>query len=946
MPLSTDLAKTLLSRTNSEVRFRKIDRILYSTDASNYSVEPLGVVIPRTAEDVAETVKIAGELGVSILPRGGGTGLAGQCLGSGIAVDMSKYMDGVIGIDAENKTATVRPGICVGRLNSIAAEKGLMFGPDPASAKVATAGGVVASNGTGAHSIVYGMAGDNVTSLKSVLHTGEEVSFSSSGCSDMALFSTLLQYRYANRELVAEKFPKHWRRASGYSLNYLLDDTFNPAKLFASSEGTFGITTELTLKLVEKPAHTALAVLQFDNLLSAIESVPLLLESNPSAVELIDGMLIGLTRKHGGFSHLLSFVNGAPEAVLAVEFFGKTADECRSKAQNFVGSLNEKGLRCEKGLAVSRDEQAKVWGVRTAGLGLLMSSRSAAKPVPCIEDVSVPVPFLAAYTREISEVFSSLGLKAGFYAHASAGCLHVRPLIDLSTEKGAAIMEEVSDAALGLALKYGGVMSGEHGDGLQRSHLNERLFGAEIYGAMTDLKNIFDPGNVFNPGKVVNCSNDVKENIRNRTRGDSSRISPLLEWGDEGIASAIDICNGQGVCRKTDGAMCPSFMATLDEAHTTRARANLLRAALNGEVDADFLLSDEAEEVFSLCVGCKACKTECPSSVDVAKMKTEFLALRGSSPGFSAADRIFSDIHSISSLMSKASRFVNFALRGGIADYALGLVGMDSRRRLPRLSDEKFSDWFLQRKKGAGSISGTGKKAVYFHDTWAEFYNPAAGIGAVNILETLGYEVIIENKRVCCGRPMMSRGMIDKARANAEINIGVLHRHASAGIPIIGTEPSCVSMFRDDYSDILPPGGKHETVAGMFFTLEEFVGEHSAALAAKIEPPRAPVLTHTHCHSKAARPDCGLQPVLSALGFDAVDSGAGCCGMAGGFGYEKKHYGISKKIAEDRLLPAIEKLEKNSLVCATGISCMEQIRHFSGRQPVHFAEIVSGCIRK
>lgn len=941
-PVPDSLRQTLFERTDAEVRFRRADKILYSTDASNYRVEPLGVVIPHTTEDICETVKTAREFGVSILPRGGGTGLAGQCLGSGITVDMSKHMDGVLEIDAERKTATVQPGICLGRLNGIAGEKGLMFGPDPASAKVATVGGVVASNGTGAHSILYGMAGDNVVSLKAVVHSGKEVSFSSSGCSDAELSRALEDFRNANRKTVSEKFPKHWRRASGYSLNYLLDDRFNPAKLFAASEGTFGIATELTLRLVEKPAHKGLAVLQFDSIARAVESVPQILENHPSAIELIDGMLIGLTRRHGGFSHLLSFVKGCPQAVLAVEFFGKTPGECRARAEELVRFLNERGVACEKGLALEKCEQEKVWGVRTAGLGLLMSSRSRAKPIPCIEDVSVPPVFLAEYVREVSDVFSSLGLKAGFYAHASAGCLHIRPLIDLCSRKGAELMEEVSDAALGLALKYGGVMSGEHGDGLQRSHLNRRLFGDEIYAAMEDLKKLFDPENRFNPGKVVNPVHGVKENLRGGGERKSA-VVPLLNWDSSGgMVSAAGSCNGQGLCRKIgDGAMCPSFMATRDEAHTTRGRANLLRSVLSGNIEEDFLLSAEAEEVFDLCIGCKACKAECPSAVDAAKMKTEFLARRGRCLGFSPADGIFAGIHKISSAMSRVPAVANFIARAGFSKKLLEFTaGIDPRRSFPRLSSERFSDWFSRR---GGSVPKK-KKAVYFHDTWAEFFNPEAGRGAVRILETLGYEVVVERRRVCCGRPMISRGMIDKARENARVNISFLYPHASRGIPIIGTEPSCVSMFGDDYADILPEDEKLKTVSRMFFTLEKFVKSESALLAEKIAPPADRVLTHTHCHQKAAEPDWGLHSVLTALGFDAVDSGAGCCGMAGGFGYEKKHCEVSGKIAADRLLPAIEKLESPAKVCVTGISCMEQIRHFSDAKPAHFAELVADCL--
>ncbi|MGI9559136.1 MAG: FAD-binding and (Fe-S)-binding domain-containing protein [Thermodesulfobacteriota bacterium] len=939
MFLPEGLTQTLKSRTNSEVRFRKIDRLIYATDASNYRIQPLGVVIPRTAEDVAETVKIAAEFGVSIIPRGGGTGLAGQCLGEGIAVDMSKYMDGVVEINSENKTATVQPGICLGRLNAIAAEKGLMFGPDPASAKVATVGGVVANNGTGAHSILYGMAGDNVVSLRSVLHTGNEISFSKNTCADAELSRKLENFRNQNLSLVTEKFPKHWRRASGYSLNYLTDEDFNPAKLFASSEGTFGIATEITLKLVDKPRHTGLAVLQFDDLFRAIEAVPAILERAPAAVELIDKMLIGLTEKHGGFSRLLSFVKGNPAAVIAVEFFGHSADECSEKAAGLLDFLKQKGVSCEKDLALSAEDQSKVWGVRTAGLGLLMSSRSGTKPVPCIEDVSVPVPSLAPYVKDISSVFSSLGLEAGFYAHASAGCLHIRPLLDLSTRKGADLMEEVSDAALGLALKHGGVMSGEHGDGRQRSHLNKRLFGAEIYGAMTELKNIFDPADMFNPGNVVNSAAGVKDNLRNEKHGGSD-LPLSLDWtADGGLSGAAAACNGQGFCRKTgEGAMCPSYIATRDEAHTTRARANLLRSVMNGDVEDGFLLSPEAEEVFSLCVGCKACKTECPSSVDVAKMKTEFLYLRGRKLGFSLADRVFSDVHKISSVLSRIPGANLFASSG--ASKLLSIAGIDGRREIPLFAPQRFGDWFSSRPKREPKE----KKAIYFHDTWAEFFNPGAGRGAVEILESLGYEVLIEKRRVCCGRPMISRGMIDKARRNAELNTEILRPYAEKGFPIVGTEPSCVSMFTDDYADLLPGSPGQKAVARSFLTIEDFVKREAETLAPMLEPGSEPVIAHTHCHSKAAEPDSGLHSVLNSLGFDCADSGAGCCGMAGGFGYEKKNRDVSEKIAGDRLVPAIEK--HGGRVCATGISCMEQIRHFTRARPLHFAELVAGCLKK
>ncbi|MGQ0793807.1 MAG: FAD-binding and (Fe-S)-binding domain-containing protein [Deltaproteobacteria bacterium] len=947
-----EIEEALKKKIEGEVRFDALSRTLYSTDASNYKIEPLGVAIPKTPEDVVAILEVARSFGAAVLPRGGGTSLAGQAVGYALVVDFSKHLNRVIEINPDEKTARAEAGIYLGELNHRLKRLNLMFGPDPSTANVATLGGVIGNNATGAHSILYGMAGDNLESARVVLSDGSLLDMRARDEPILkekyireggkgALYRNLLSIKGRYGEAIRADFPKHWRRASGYSLPYLLENPMNPAKLLAGSEGTLAVALDFTLKLVPRPYCTGLILLQFSDIIAAMEAVPNILRENPSALELMDATLINLTRNHPGYAPMLTFIEATPSAILAVEFYGASERETELKTRRLDEQLKSQRIPCQTTFALSAEAQANVWEVRRAGLGLLMSRRGELKPISCIEDVSVPVENLAGYVREIRAALQRIGAEGGFYGHASAGCLHIRPFVNLKTADGVRIMRELTDEAAALALRFGGVMSGEHGDGLQRGYLNEKLFGKTLYQAMRELKSAFDPAGLLNPGKVVNSPSPT-ENLRFGAEVKSRWTQTRLDWtSDGGVLAAAEMCSGQGICRKLgEGAMCPSFMATRDEAESTRARANALRAALLGELpDGD----DALRGVFDLCLSCKACKSECPSAVDAAKMKIEVLSRYRETHGTPLRDRIFGGIYGITQIASLAPRVANFILDCRITRRALAGIGIHPLRRLPRLADETFADWFGRREANQAPKR---ERVIYFHDTWANFYEPSVGRAAVGVLEAAGFEVEIIPQRACCGRAMLSKGMAREASINAERNVRLLAPYARRGVPIIGTEPSCVLAFRDEYLDLLPKDDDARLVARNSFLLQEFLYKLHLDGDLKIQwrSGGEDVLLHPHCHERAIAGGKAAVEILRLSGCRERESKAGCCGMAGSFGYETEHYEISKTIGEDRLFPAVRSAPAETAVVVTGASCHEQIGHFTERTPVHIAEILAGRI--
>ncbi|HEX7103894.1 MAG TPA: FAD-linked oxidase C-terminal domain-containing protein [Nitrolancea sp.] len=953
-----DLEAELGWRIAGEVRFDEYSRMLYSTDASNYQIEPIGVVLPRTVDDVRAAIDLAAKHNVPILPRGGGSSLAGQTVGRALVIDTSKYLNQILEVDTASKTARVQPGIVLQQLNTRLKRHGLMFGPDPASADRATIGGVIGNNASGSHSILYGMTSDHVISASTILSDGSEIGFHQQTLAEAEaraklagregrLYGDLLGLRERYAGAIARDFPRQWRRATGYSLKELVrDETFNVAKLLASSEGSLAFGTEYTIGLVPVPKMTAMVILQFDDLVASMETVTTILECNPSAVELMDGMLIDLTRQQPAFAPQIAFIKGNPQAVLTVEFYGESDAELHDKVDHLLKHLTTHKMTgdVEPIELFDPKQQAGVWSVRKAGQGLLMSTRGDAKPIACIEDVSVPVDSIAEYVREVLKLIDEHGTKAAFYAHASAGCLHVRPLVSMRTVEGVKTMRSLTEHAADLAVKFGGVMSGEHGDGLNRGELNEKIFGPELYKCMRELKAAFDPAGLMNPGKVVN-SPSMTENLRYGPDYHAMPIKTHLSFArDGGFAAAIEMCNGAGVCRKVGvGTMCPSYMATRDEHDTTRGRANALRAALAGRgLNQDQFTDKRTYDVLDLCLSCKACKTECPSSVDMAKIKTEYLAQYYDANGTPLRARIFGHIHTLNRLGSMAAPVANAALRSPLARFAKQAIGVHPKREIAPFAHETFEQWFEKRREG--KPSGKRGLLVYFHDTFTNFNYPEIGQAAVRLLEAAGYSVEIVQRRACCGRPMLSKGLVEEARKLAQQNLASLMPYARQGVPIIGTEPSCILTLRDEYPDLLPDSADVERIASNSFMLDEFLAKLATQGELDINwrtdaGPR--VLFHGHCHQKAL---IGMGPsmaVLRAAGCEAEESGAGCCGMAGSFGYETEHYEVSRKIGAERLFPKVSEQASDTVIAVTGVSCHEQIDHFTNRRPLHIAEVLA-----
>lgn len=961
---ATVLEAELSARIQGEVRFDDVSRMLYSTDASNYQIEPVGVVIPRNTDDVIAAVEMAASHNVPILPRGGGSSLAGQTVGAALVIDMSKYMNRVLAFHPQDRAITVEPGINLDMLNRHVKSQGLMFGPDPSSSNRATIGGVIGNNSAGAHSILYGMTSEHIRNVRIHLAGGGVADLGPGTMADAErraatddtlgrLLKRLLVFRETHHDLIERDFPPHWRRATGYSLKEFLapDDAFNPARLLASGEGSLATILSATINLVDLPTKTGLVLLQFDDLIAAMEATQFILETDPSAIELMDRMLINLTRAQPLYSTQISFIEGDPAGILAVEYYGATDGELERKCQHLIQHLRTHNVHLSANPQVLLDpkRQANVWSVRKAGLGLLMSVRGDAKPIPVIEDVSVPVEHLPAFVAAVEQLVAKHGTTAAYYAHASAGCLHIRPLINLKEISGIEAMVEMAHAAAEMAHRFGGVMSGEHGDGLQRSELNEVIFGPELYAAMQEFKGIFDPDGLMNPGKVVNGP-PMTENLRYGTSYAPVAIKTNLDFTQEGgLIGAIEMCNGAAVCRKLKaGTMCPSFMATKDENDSTRGRANALRNALAGNVltPADFA-NKKTYDTLDLCLSCKACKTECPSSVDMAKIKIEFLSQYHEKHGTPLRTRMMGHIHTISKIAAPIAPFANLALRTPLARPGMRLMGVHRERKLSAFDRNTFVHRWHRHRRNTPIPAVTRGKVVYFHDTFATYNYPHIGLAAVKLLEAAGFEVLVEERRACCGRPMLSKGLVDAARKSARRNISVLAPYAKQGIPVIGTEPSCILTLRDEYRDLLPNDPDVVALAQNSFMIDEFLAKLEAEgdLGITWKTNTGPeVFFHGHCHQKAL---IGIGPsmaILSASGCRPTESGAGCCGMAGSFGYETEHYDISRKVGEERLFPAIEETSVEVQISVAGVSCRQQIEHFTARSTKHIAEVLAARI--
>lgn len=941
---AADLARSLRERLDGKLdgylRTDPAYRSLYATDASIYKRRPVGVVVARGEADVQLALETARELGLSVTPRGTGTSLAGQATAPGLALDVSE-MAGIVDLDPGRRRCTVEPGVVQGELNAAARPHGLVFGADTSTSDVATLGGMIGNNSAGMRSVVYGTTADQVLGLRCVLASGEVVKLRPLSRSEAArrargegaearLLRGALEIGERYGTEIRRRYPRLIRRVSGYGLDALVDpEVVDLTRLVCGSEGTLAVVTRAEVCLHPLPEARGLASFEFGSLAEAARATVRLLESDPSAIEMLDEVAIGRARANPAYAGATRFVRGEPRALLLVEWSG-SREEVEERLAGIGGLGEEVGASVAVPLR-SEAEQEQTVRLRKSILPLLLGTPDREKPVAFVEDAAVPPERLEEFLVRFEEIVERNETWACFYGHASVGCMHVRPALDTSDERGVRRMRRIAEEVADLVVELGGSISGEHGDGLSRSEFLGRMYGGEILRAFGEVKRLFDPRGLLNPGVIV----DPPPMDRNLRIGPGHRRLPVrtgLDFSSQGgFAAAVELCNGSGFCRKKlSGTMCPSYMVTRDERDTTRARANLLRSVIDGTLPPGELTGRRMREVMDLCVGCKACKTECPSRVDVASMKTEVLYQMGRAHGFSLRQRLAGRIRSQLALASRASGLYN-ALAGSLpARLAASLVGIDRRRELPRVAAVPFSRRFPGLPQGAGPA-----EVALFNDTWNEYQSPGIGEGAVRLLAAAGVRVLLP-EIVCCGRPMLSEGLVDEARENARRNLEVLYPLARRGVPLVGLEPSCILTIRDDYEKLLPDDGRVEEVRAATRLFEEALLEVGEGL--KLEP-GPPVLLHGHCHQKAL---VGTGPTERALGLAAemvevVDSG--CCGMAGLFGYEKGHYEVSMRMGERRLFPAVR--ESEGEVVAPGTSCRQQILDGTGRRALHPAEYLA-----
>lgn len=923
------LAKVIGS---DNVAFDSVSRFLYSTDASNYQIVPIGVTFPRHADDVCAIHAVATEYGVPILPRGGGTSLAGQTVSEAIVIDFTRHMRRVMGIEAESRTVSVEPGLVLEQMNNQLKSMGLMFGPDPASANRATIGGCLANNSSGTHSILYRMTADHVRSLDMVMASGEKLHLAAGqvyGETLQRLVDGVRQVLTTYADFIATRYPKTWRTVAGYALNRLDLSLIDLAQLVIGSEGTLGSIVGAELALVERPQRTALGIIHFDDLMPALEVVPAILETGPSAVELFDKLLLDRTRHQPEFARRLTFVEGDPAALLAVEYYGASEAELTHHITQLQTRLQALGHRGAVVVLMDAQQQANVWTVRKAGLGLLSSNRSDWKTVPVIEDAAVSVEHLPAYIRQIQAIVAEEGAEMSLYAHASAGCLHVRPLLNLKTAEGLRQYRAIAEAAVEAVLAYGGTTSGEHGEGLVRGEFSERLFGAELTQAFREIKHLFDPQRLMNPGKVVDT---LPMDDTNLLRYGPHYTTPLTiidtryDWSsDQGFAGAVEMCNGAGVCRKEgSGVMCPSFMATREERDSTRGRANILRLAMTGKMGLDGMHSTEAKSVLDLCLSCKACKVECPSSVDMARLKAEFMANYYDHHGIPLAAWLVGNVHRLSRLASLIPRISNTG-----RSVMKPIMHIAPEREVPRYALQRFSQWWRRQ----AIQEATQMAPILILDTYTEYFHPEIGQALAYLMAQGGYILRVERLagQGCCGRPALSKGLLDQAKQMAIHNVVQLGAwiEADPSLRFMLLEPSCASALIDDYATLVdrPYQEQAKRIAEHTISAEQWLAEWLPTASMAWDGRPREVLLHGHCHQKALWGTVDSLLLLKTIPNATVkELDAGCCGMAGSYGYE--HYEVSMAIAEQRLYPALRE-SPQAILAANGTSCREQVSHIS-----------------
>ena len=894
---------------------------------------------------------------MSITARGGGTSQAGQAIGPGLQLDTSRFFNRVLEVDPAGRWARIEPGVVLDELNARLAPHRLRFAPDVSTANRATVGGMISNNSSGARSVLYGKTIDHVLDLHVALSDGsvahlrplapDELEAACAADSlEGACYRTVRRLAPAHADEIDRRFPKILRRVGGYNLDRFTDPArpFNLAELIVGSEGTLGVVVEARVNLVPLPNAKTVLAIEFDDLLDALGATPAILEHGPSAVEVMDRFILDHARESPALDALRRAVlqgGETPGALLCVELHADDAADLPGRLGAIEQDLAARGVACRTSRAADDAAQARIWRLRQSSLGLSMAMKGDAKSISFVEDTAVAPDRLRAYIERFLDVVKRHGSTTGVYAHASVGCLHVRPVVNLKTEAGVRQFEAIANDIAELVLEYGGALSGEHGDGLVRGPFMRRMFGAELYEAFRTVKRTFDPAGLFNPGKIVDAP-PLTANLRYGPRYRTPAPEGFFDYAEYGgLGRAVEMCSGVGACRKTlDGTMCPSYMATRDETHSTRGRANALRAAMTGRLGEAGLGDRGVHDALDLCLECRACKAECPVGVDMARFKAEFLADYHARHGTPLRARLLGRIHDLSAAASPVARFVNPWLgRPWVRALNERLLGLDRRRALPRWAARTL------RAHWRGRGGATGPSVVLFADTFTNYYHPEIGMAAAAVCDRAGVGVEL-GPDVCCGRPLISQGMLREARRCGEDAVARLHPFAAEGRPVVVLEPSCLSALRDDLPALLRGDAQRRArdVAGACVLFEEWLERemNAGAVDLDLRPGPERLLLHGHCHQKSM----GLLPPARALlsripGAEVVDLDAGCCGMAGSFGYAREHFDLSRRIGERRLLPAARALGPNDRLVGAGVSCRHQVHDLAGVRAVHPAELLA-----
>ncbi len=952
------LAARLSREIEGEVIFDAFGRGRYGTDASIYQIEPIGVVVPCGPQDIVSAIQIAADEGVPVLPRGGGTSQIGQTVGEALVIDTSKYLRGITDFDSAARRICVEPGVVLDQLNRWLKPHGLFYPVDVSTGNRATLGGMAGNNSCGARSIRYGNMVHNVGAIDAILADGSTAHFAGLDDSSREGFAgELLQKMMAlgQREAdeIAQRFPDLLRRVGGYNLDQVARDGVNFARLLVGSEGTLAFFTRLQLELQPIPVHKVLGICHFPSFYQAMDSAQHIVKLDPAAVELVDRTMIELSRDIPLFRPTVErFVSGEPDALLLVEFAGEDLERQMARLAQLVELMGDLGFPGAVVEALDPDFQAAVWEVRKSGLNIMMSMKGDGKPVSFIEDCAVRLEDLAEYTRRLTEIFDKYGTSGTWYAHASVGCLHVRPILNMKDPAGARTMRAIMEETLEIVEEYRGSHSGEHGDGLARSEFHERMFGVRMRRNFEEVKDSFDPDGLFNPGKIVRPPRfDDRSLFRYKPGYSVAPVETAFDWSAwGGFGAAVEMCNNNGACRKADaGVMCPSYRVTRDEQHLTRGRANTLRLAISGQLGTDALISEAMYETMDLCVGCKGCRRECPTGVDMAKMKLEFLYHYRKHHRLSLRDRLVAYLPRYAPAAAHLGFLLNLRDRlPGLAWLGERITGFSARRCLPRWR----SDYFDERREVPAVAAGNEREVLLWVDTFNRYFEPDNARAARAVLESAGYAVRFAQPPdgghpLNDGRTFLSAGLIDEARDEARRLLTAVGPYVDRGIPVIGLEPSSLLTLRDEFRSLLP-GPATDALAEHALLLEEFLAQqHDAGeLRLALRPLGARrALVHGHCHQKAFATMHAMRQVLALipeLEVEIIDSS--CCGMAGAFGYEAEHFDLSMQMGELALLPAVRDAGEDTVLVVNGTSCRQQIRDGTGREARHIARVLQQAL--